>query len=193
VRLVFRAGIVPSSPPCRYHDIPDNARRCRNTTGGERWTRAIKEVRATLARARPTAGSFAERRARLDRDVPGLLSDARGTSVEPWHSGTVGGEWVTASAATPTRDSVLLHFSRRRLHRGIGGGLSRPVGAAERRLARGPSSPSIIGSRRSILFPPRWRIASPPIGGSFAISASRPAGSFSPGIRLAGISCSPAW
>jgi acetyl esterase/lipase len=87
----------------------------------------ITQVRAILARARPTAGSFAERRARWTATFQDYCPVPAGTSVEPWHSGTVGGEWVTASAATPARDSVVLHFH--------GGGYTAGSAAAYRGLS----------------------------------------------------------
>jgi epsilon-lactone hydrolase len=87
----------------------------------------IKEVRAMLARARPTAGSFAERRARWTETFQNYCPVLAGTAVEPWHSGAVGGEWVTASAANPARDRALLHFH--------GGGYTAGSAAAYRGLS----------------------------------------------------------
>jgi len=81
---------------------------------------SIDDVRAMLARARPTAGSFEERRKRWTKTFHEHCPVPSGTAVTPWHDGTVGGEWVCAEGVNPTHDKILLH-----LH---GGGYARHVG-----------------------------------------------------------------
>jgi epsilon-lactone hydrolase len=86
----------------------------------------IENVRALLARARPTAGSFAERRERWTRTFHDYCPVPAGVSVEEWTIGTVGGEWVTAPGVNPVRDSIVLHFH--------GGGYTAGSAAAYRGL-----------------------------------------------------------
>ena len=86
----------------------------------------IAAVRTWIGRARPTAGSFAERRERWTRTFQDYCPVPAGTSVEDWRSATVGGEIVCAPGANPRRDAVVLHFH--------GGGYTAGSAAAYRGL-----------------------------------------------------------
>jgi monoterpene epsilon-lactone hydrolase len=107
---------------------------------------AIGEVRALLARARPTAGTFAERRERWTRTFHDYCPVPAGTSVERWQAGTVGGEWVRAPGVSPGRGHVVLHLhgggytagsaaAYRGLAARLGAACARPVLAVDYRLA----------------------------------------------------------
>jgi monoterpene epsilon-lactone hydrolase len=107
---------------------------------------SIDDVRAMLARARPTAGSFEERRKRWTKTFHEHCPVPSGTAVTPWHDGTVGGEWVCAEGVNPTHDKILLHLhgggytaGSAEAYRGLAARLSsacaRPVLAVDYRLA----------------------------------------------------------
>jgi epsilon-lactone hydrolase len=107
---------------------------------------SIDEVRAMLARARPTAGSFEDRRKRWTTTFHDYCPVPPGTSVMPWHDGAVGGEWVCALGVNPARDKVLIHLhgggytaGSAEAYRGLAARLSaacvRPVLAVDYRLA----------------------------------------------------------
>jgi acetyl esterase/lipase len=87
----------------------------------------ITALRAMLARGRPTAGSFEERRERWTKTFLDYCPVPTETSVEPWRDGTVGGEWVGAPGVGANHDRVVLH-----LH---GGGYTAGSAAAYRGLA----------------------------------------------------------
>jgi len=87
----------------------------------------VSDIRALLAGARPTAGSFAERRERWTRTFQEFCPTPAGTAVETWHADSVGGEWVCAADADPRRDRVVLHFH--------GGGYTAGSAAAYRGLS----------------------------------------------------------
>ncbi|HXP77935.1 MAG TPA: alpha/beta hydrolase [Stellaceae bacterium] len=107
---------------------------------------AIGELRAMLARARPTAGTFEQRRARWTTTFQAYCPVPAGTSVTPWQDADVGGEWVIAHGVGGGRDHVLIHFhgggytaGSAPAYRGLAARLSaacaRPVLAVDYRLA----------------------------------------------------------
>jgi epsilon-lactone hydrolase len=87
----------------------------------------ITEVRALLARHRPTAGTFAERRAKWLETFHVFSPVPPGTAVEPWYGAAAGGEWVRAAGARASRDAVVMHIH--------GGGFTAGSAAAYRGLS----------------------------------------------------------
>lgn len=107
---------------------------------------ALAEVRALFTRARPTAGTFAERRARWRQTFHEFCPVPAGTMAEPWRDGAVSGEFVCAPGVRPERDRVLVHLhgggytaGSAEAYRGLAARLSaasaRPVFAVDYRLA----------------------------------------------------------
>lgn len=106
----------------------------------------LAEVRALLTSARPTRGSFEERRARWKATFQSYCPVPAGTVVEPLPSSGPAGEWVCADGVTSSRTQTLLYFhgggytaGSAAAYRGLSARLSavtgRPVLAADYRLA----------------------------------------------------------
>jgi epsilon-lactone hydrolase len=151
----------------------------------------IAAVRALLARGRPTAGTFAERRARWTATFRDFCPVPAGTSVTPWQDETVGGEWVCAAGANQARDRVLLHFhgggytaGSAEAYRGLAARLSaacaRPVLAVDYRLAPEHPFPAALDDcvaayrwlvRTEGVAPADIVLAGDSAGGNFMIAA----------------------
>jgi acetyl esterase/lipase len=150
----------------------------------------IDDVRAMLAQARPTAGSFAERRERWTRTFHDYCPVPAGTSVEAWTNGTVCGERVTAPGVNPARDSVVLHFhgggytaGSAEAYRGLTAHLSaacnRPAVSVDYRLAPEHPFPAALDDcvaayrwlvRDAAIAPRRIVLAGDSAGGNFMLA-----------------------
>jgi acetyl esterase/lipase len=150
----------------------------------------IARLRAMVGGARPTAGSFAERRERWTRVFHEWCPTPPGTAVERWHTGTVGGEWVTAAGATAARDRVLIHFhgggytaGSAEAYRGLSAHLSaacrRPVLTVDYRLAPEHPFPAALEDcvaayrwlvRERGVAPRRIALAGDSAGGNFMVA-----------------------
>ncbi len=152
---------------------------------------AIGELRAMLARGRPTAGTFEERRERWTKTFLDYCPVPTGTSVEPWRDGAVGGEWVGAPGVGVGRDHVVLHLhgggytaGSAAAYRGLAARLSaacaRPVLAVDYRLAPEHPFPAALDDCvaayrwlvRSVgVAPAKIVLAGDSAGGNFMVAA----------------------